>query len=305
MKKSILRAAAIFSAVAALGGMFTGCSKKKAEPEFVYTGKPEYAEFAKAVKGKLRVGIECAYAPFNWTQPSKTVPGHPEYTAAPIYGSPDYTFGFDIIFSQLLADEMGLELEVHKNDWASIWMGLKAGDYDLVESGSIYSEERDKFLDYIDPYYNRFNVIVVKKDSPYASYTKLEQFKGLKFTTQINTNWPAYINQVPEPVILPYPDTCTEVIMKVAMGDVDCGVMDWPTAYSGCLSNPNVVIVNLEEGHNFVTPPDASDSCTPSVLDGNKVAVDALKAAMKAIGWNQESMDKYMKIAIETQPLSN
>lgn len=280
------------------------CSKKK-EIAYEYSGKPEYKEFATAVKGKLRVGIECAYAPFNWTQPTKVVPNHPEYEAAPIYGSPDFCFGYDVIFSQMLADEMNLELEIHKNDWASIWLGLKAGDYDLVESGSIYSEERDTFLDYIYPYYNRFNVIVVKKDSSYASYTKLEQFAGLKFTTQINTNWPAYINQVPSPVILPYPDTCTEVIMKVAMGDVDCGVMDWPTAYSGVLSNPNVVIAKLEPGHDFVTPEGASDVCTPSVIEGNEVAVKALKKAMEAIGWNQEAMDKYMKIAIETQPLSN
>ena len=282
---------------------FVSCSKKEAA--YVYEGKAEYADFAKQVKGKLRVGIECCYAPFNWTQSSQEVPNHPEYKAVPIYGSPDYCFGFDVIFSQMLADEMGLELEVHKNDWASIWMGLKSGDYDLVESGSIYSEERDTFLDYIYPYYNRYNVIVVKKDSPYASYTRLEQFKGLKFTTQINTNWPAYIHQIPDTIELPYPDTCTEVIMKIAMGDVDCGVMDWPTAYSGCLANPDVTIVQLEPEYDFVTPEGASDVCTPSVIEGNTVAVEALKKAMDAIGWNQEAMDKYMKLAIETQPLSN
>lgn len=285
--------------------MMNSCKKKEVESNYVYTGKPEYKDFAEQTKGVLKVGIECAYAPFNWTQPTKEIPGHPELTAEPIYGSPDYTYGFDVIFSKMLADEMGLKLEIHKNDWSAIWLGLKAGDYDLVESGSIYSEERDTFLDYIDPYYNRFNVIVVKKGSPYEKYTRLEQFKGLKFTTQINTNWPAYINQVPDPVILPYPETCTEVIMKVAMNDVDCGVMDWPTAYSGCLSNPNVTIVQLEPGYDFVTPENASDTCTPSVLEGNSVAVEALKKGMRAIGWNQEKMDKYMKLAIETQPLSN
>lgn len=279
--------------------------KKKTETEYVYNGKPEYAEFAKQVNGKLRVGIECAYAPFNWTQPTKEIPGHPEYTAEPIYGSPDYCFGYDVIFSKMIADEMGLELEIHKNDWAAIWIGLQAGDYDLVESGSIYSEERDKFLDYIYPYYFRTNSIIVRKDSPYASYTKLEQFEGLTFSTQINTNWPAYIDQVPNAVHAPYPDTCTEVIMKVAMGDIDAGVMDWPTAYSGTLANPNIMVVELEEGHDFVIPEGASEDCTPSVLDGNTVAVEALKKAMDAIGWNKEAMDKYMKIAIETQPLSN
>ena len=303
MKKNLGRM--IFICLLCAVPFISGCSKKKVETEYVYNGKEEYAEFAKMVKGKLRIGIECAYAPFNWTQPSKTVPNHPEYEAAPIYGSPDYCFGFDVLFSKLLADEMGLELEVHKNDWASIWMGLKAGDYDVVESGSIYNKERDSFVDFLDTYYARTNVIVVKKGSPYENYTSLEQFKGLKFTTQINTNWPKYIEQVPDAVQLPYPDTCTEVIMKVAMGDVDCGVMDWPTAYSGCLSNPNVVICKLDPEHDFVTPEGSSEDCTPSVAEGNIVAVTALKKAMKAIGWDKEKMDLYMKLAIETQPLSN
>ena len=282
------------------------CKKRTVDnTSYEYTGKPEYAEFANQVKGVLKVGIECAYAPFNWTQPTTIIPGHPELTAEPIYGSPDYTYGYDVIFSKMLADEMGLKLEIHKNDWASIWMGLKAGDYDLVESGSIYSEERESFLDYIDPYYYRTNVIIVKKGSPYENYTRLEQFKGLKFTTQINTSWPEYIKQVPDPVILPYPDTCTEVIMKVAMGDVDCGVMDWPTAYSGTLSNPDIVICQLEPEYDFVVPENASDTCTPSVIDGNTVAVEALKKAMAAIGWDKEKMDEIMKLSIETQPLSN
>lgn len=39
----------------------------------------------------LRVGMECAYAPFNWTQETDTTPDGS--VAAPIYGSDYYAYG--------------------------------------------------------------------------------------------------------------------------------------------------------------------------------------------------------------------
>ena len=39
----------------------------------------------------LRVGMECAYAPFNWTQDTDTTPDGSK--AEPIYGSDYYAYG--------------------------------------------------------------------------------------------------------------------------------------------------------------------------------------------------------------------
>ena len=46
-------------------------------------------------KKVLRVGMECAYAPFNWTQVTEDVPDGSK--AVPIYGSSDYAYGYDVI----------------------------------------------------------------------------------------------------------------------------------------------------------------------------------------------------------------
>ena len=62
-------------------------------------------------KNVLRVGMECAYAPFNWTQDSDTTPDGSK--AVPIYGSDYYAYGYDVAVAQKLADEMGMDLEVH------------------------------------------------------------------------------------------------------------------------------------------------------------------------------------------------
>ena len=298
----LTRTFGILTLAAAVAVSASGCSRKNASAA-AYTGKPEYAEAAKLVKGKFRVGMECAYAPFNWTQSSKEIKSD-GWEAVPIYGTPDYAFGYDVMFAKMIADEMGLELEVHKVQWSSIVLGMKSGDYDVIIAGMIYTKDRDKTLDFTRAYYNRDNVMVIKKGSPLASATTLADFKGCKATTQINTAWSEYVEEIPDVKIIPYPETTAEVVMQVAMGAVDCAVLDYPTGYSATLSNPDVAIVRFEKGKGFVTPPDCSEAVSVAVDDGNTVLQTAIGKAMDAIGWDQAKMDKYMDLAIKTQPLS-
>ena len=72
--------------------------------------------------------MECAYAPFNWTQDSDTTPDGSE--AVKIYDSEYYAYGYDVAVAQMLAEELGMELEIHKVEWSSIGISMDAGDYD-------------------------------------------------------------------------------------------------------------------------------------------------------------------------------
>lgn len=56
----------------------------------------------KSDKDVLRVGMECAYAPFNWTQDTDTTPDGSK--AEPIYDSDYYAYGYDVAVAQKLAD---------------------------------------------------------------------------------------------------------------------------------------------------------------------------------------------------------
>ena len=56
----------------------------------------------------LRVGMECAYAPFNWTQDTDTTPDGSK--AVPIYDSNYYAYGYDVAVAQKLADELGMDV---------------------------------------------------------------------------------------------------------------------------------------------------------------------------------------------------
>lgn len=281
----------------------TSCSKEKSNKTITIDSNSPYAEATALTGGVLRVGMECAYAPFNWTQSTRDV-AKEGWTAESIYGTPDYGFGYDVMFAKKIADELGWELEIHKVQWSSIILGLKSDEYDTIIGGMIYSEERDQTLDFTRAYYNRDNVLVIKKGSKYENAQTLADFAGCRSTTQINTNWPEYVKQIPDVTIIPYPESTAEVVMQVAMNNVDCAVLDYPTGYSATISNPEVSIVRFEKGKGFKTPEGASEACSVAVDEGETVLRDAIRLAMDTIDWQQEDMDTYMDLAIQLQPLS-
>lgn len=120
-------------------------------------------EEKKADSGKevLKVGVECAYPPFNWTQTEETTTSGKE--AEPIYGTSQYAYGYDVAVAQEIARALDMDLEVHKSEWASITQGLDAGDYDVIISGMGRTAKREQSYDFTDPYYYRTNCLVVKK----------------------------------------------------------------------------------------------------------------------------------------------
>ena len=119
----------------------------------------------------LRVGMECAYAPFNWSQETDELANGEK--AVPIYGTNMYAYGYDVIVAEKLAKQMGKSLEIHKVEWDSIGMSLDAGDYDVIIAGMGRTKEREASYSFTDPYYYRTNCLVVKKGSG------LEGIKGL------------------------------------------------------------------------------------------------------------------------------
>lgn len=251
--------------------------------------------------GVLRVGMECAYPPFNWTQSSEEVSNGDK--AVPIYGTSDYAYGYDVMVAQKLADELGMTLEIHKVDWSSIVLGMNSGDYDVIIAGMGYTQERENAVDFTEPYYIRDNVLVVKKDSKFASATCLDDFKGAAATTQIGTIWESYVPQIPDVNQLTYFETTSEAIMAVNTGAADCAILDEPTAMSATVSNSDLTYIKLEEGKGFTVPEGQSLNVCIAVKEGDSELQGKLDEALKKIGWNQDKMNELMETAVTLQPL--
>lgn len=284
MRKRVI---SIIVSLVLVASLFTGCSKESS---------------ASDEKKVLRVGMECAYAPFNWTQSTEEVSNGDK--AVPIFGTSDYAYGYDVMLAKKLADQLGWELEIHKVDWSSIVLGLNSGDYDVIIAGMGYTEERDKSVDFTDPYYIRNNVIIVNKSGDFANAKTLADFKGASATTQIGTIWEQYVPQIPEVELLTFYETTSEVVMAVSMSSADCAVLDEPTAMSAAIANPDISFVKFDDGNGFTVPEGQSLNVSIAVKEGNTELQKTLDDALDTIEWDETKMVELMDLAVTLQPLS-
>lgn len=252
----------------------------------------------------LRVGMECNYVPFNWTQETEELSDGSK--AVPIYGSDFYAYGYDVAVAQMLADEMGMKLEIHKVDWSSIGTSLDAGDYDAIIAGMGRTAEREISYSFTEPYYYRDNCIVVKKGGAYENVTKLSDLAGTgcKLTTQLGTGWVPLLEQIEGGVQAGNYETTSECFMAISNGVADVCVVDLPTAESAALMNDDLKVITLDSSDTFTGDEEMVNVCIATRKDDTAFR-DKIQDAMDAIGWNDKAaMDELMDQVIKLQPAS-
>ena len=76
----------------------------------------------------LRVGMECDYAPFNWTQVEAN-------DTSVAISEVDQADGYDVVIASLIAESLGREVQIVKTDWDSLIPSLNAGAIDCIIAG--------------------------------------------------------------------------------------------------------------------------------------------------------------------------
>ncbi|MDD6269761.1 MAG: transporter substrate-binding domain-containing protein [Oscillospiraceae bacterium] len=251
--------------------------------------------------GVLRVGMECAYAPFNWTQVSPEVANGD--TAVEIYGGGGYAYGYDVMVAKALAEEMGMTLEIHKVEWDSIGISMDSGDYDCIIAGMGRTAERMLSYSFTEPYYYRNNCIVVKKGSDIENITGLSELAGknVTATTQLGTGWVPLLDQIPDVTLGANYESTAEVFMALSNETADLAVIDIPTAESALLTNTDLKIIIPKEGDTFTGDEEMTNVCIATRKDDTALR-DKLQSAMDSIGLERDKMDSMMEEAISVQP---
>ena len=195
-----------------------------------------------AADGQFRVGMECGYPPFNWTQVEA------DENSVPIDGGMGYAGGYDVEIAKKIADALGKELVIVKIEWDGLIPALNADMIDAVIAGMSPIPERKITVDFTDAYYNSDLVIVVRKDSPYASATQLSDFAGAKITGQLNTFHYTVIDQIEGVNKLPAMETFPAMAVALTSGAIDGYISERPGAVSACASNDDLTFVSFEQG---------------------------------------------------------
>ena len=237
----------------------------------------------------LRVGMECNYAPFNW---STTKEG--EYTQS--ISSADYCDGYDVVVAKNLADKIGKKVEIVKLDWDNLILSLNNNQIDAVIAGMTATDERKQQVNFTDPYYVSEEVLIVKKDSQYTSATSLEDFKGATVQGQMNTIYDEVIDQIPGVNHMPAAETFPAAIQALQAGSVDAVTSELPVANGVVSANPDLAIVRFAEGKGFK----ADTSVSIAVRKNDDELLNALQDALKTI--DTDTRNTWMEEAVNRQP---
>ena len=130
-----------------------------ADPDKAYSGTialeiPESDGSA----GVLKVAMECAYAPFNWTQTTDA------NGAVAISGNDNmYANGYDVTVARYIAAKLNMTLEIYAYQWDSLIAAVQSGAVDAIAAGMSPTAERAKEVDFTDCYYNSNLVVIYKK----------------------------------------------------------------------------------------------------------------------------------------------
>ena len=254
----------------------TAAAESKADAaETTAAGETEAAKDGE--KKVLKVAMECAYAPYNWTQPDDS------NGAVPIADSNEYAYGYDVMMAKKICEELGYDLQIVRLDWDSLIPAIQSGQVDCVIAGQSITEERLQAVDFSEPYYYATIVTLVKEDG---------------------TIW--YQNclaQIPDANILAATASAPDMLMSLNADKCDLVVTDQPTGKGALVAYPNFKMLEFGGGDNDFQVSDEDINIGISMKKGNTELKEAIDSVLTKM--TKDDFSAMMDEAISVQPLAN
>ena len=296
MKKflSLILTLALTMSLAACGGSEPAPSTETNEPA------AEFLSIQGTEDGVLTVGMECQYAPYNWTQLTDA------NGAVEIANNPGaYANGYDVMIAQKICEKYGWKLEVMALEWGGLTPAINAGTIDVAIAGQSMTAERMAEVDMAGPYYYAEIVCLKTKDNANATATSVAELTG-NCTAQSGTIWyNSCLPQATQASIQAAAETAPAMIMALESGTADFICTDMPTATAAVAKNENLVVLNFtgtDGDFQFADETERAENVNigVSVVKGNTELQKALDDALAEIG--AEAFNTIMTQAIEVQP---
>lgn len=225
------------------------------------------AEVKTVTEGVLTMGTNAAFPPYEFYEGEEIV-------------------GIDAEIAGLLAEKLGLKLEIMDMDFSAIVTSVQTGGVDIGLAGMTVTEERLENVNFTNSYATGVQVIIVKEDSDIASVDDLE---GKLIGVQEGTTGYEYCSEdYGEENVLAYTNGATAV-QNLVQGAVDCVVID---------EQPALSFVEANEGLKILDTEYVIEDYAAAVSKENTALLDALNAALKELqedGSIQKILDKYIK----------
>jgi putative lysine transport system substrate-binding protein len=292
---------ALLVSLAACGGSTQPAASESAAASESVAAAPESSEAvvseepSEAAAEPFKVGMECAYPPYNWTQTDDS-------NGAVALEAGQFAGGYDVEIAKKVAEGLGRELVVVPTSWDGLIPALESGVIDAIIAGMSPTDERKESIDFTDSYYREDIVLgmVVKKGGAFEGATSLADFSGAKITAQLGTYHYDKISQITGVAQQEAMKDFTAMRVALSTGIIDGYVSEKPEGESAMAADPDTyVFIEFADGKGFDLS-EGDTSIAVGVKKGNPELVSAINKALAGI--SEDDRKAMMEAATKNQP---
>lgn len=258
-------------ALALTAGLAVGCGDDDDDGSTTSSSGGE--DLGLITDGQLLVGTDTPFPPFEIGQP------------------PDIS-GYDIEVLNAVADNLGLEATYQDTSFDTIFRDTAQGQFDIAAAASTITPERQKQVNFSDPYYEAQQALVVPDGSDIATTADLS---GKIVGAQDATTGETYANKETDASeVRGFPEG-PDAIAALRTGQVDAVIIDQPVAVDAVEKQGGVEIVEeipTNELYGFAMSPE------------NTALLDAVNGALVEIKDDGTLTDLYQKYFKSDPPAS-
>jgi polar amino acid transport system substrate-binding protein len=206
-------------------------------------------------KETLVVGTNAAFPPFEYIGDD---------------GNPD---GFDVALIKAIGEKIGMDVQIQDMEFDSLVSSI-GGKIDVAIAGMTVTEERQKTVDFSDPYYEAVQAVIVPKGSAIAT---ADDLKNCKIGVQLGTTGEFIADEIEGAEISAY-NKAVDAVNDLNNGRVDCVIVDKNPAEVFGAQFPDQV--DVIPGTNFDFEPENYAIALPK---GNTELAEKINTALKEL----------------------
>lgn len=238
----------------------------------------------------LRVGMEAAYAPYNWQVSEES-----DFTIPIENVSGAYADGYDVQVAKIIAEELGVEAVAVKLEFGSLIDALNSGQIDIVCAGMSVTPERADAAAFSDSYVDDDIVMICKNDSAYAGATTFDDLAGASILGQAATMYDDVIEQIEDANHMTPAETQPMVVENLRNGTCDVITYSMLSAPKLLEVYPELVVLDMEDAFEDSLMPDNA-----AVATENEAALDQINEIIDGI--DDEQRQDMWSACMDRQP---
>ncbi len=263
---------------------FAACGNTKDpgnQPEEIVSEEPmaeeaaeQEVEFTTVSDGVLIMATNAAFPPYEFYENDQVV-------------------GIDAEIAALIADKLGLQLQIEDMEFGSIIAAVQSGKVDVGIAGMTVTEDRLQNVNFTDSYATGVQVVIVKEDSPITSVDDLGA-GGYTIGVQQDTTGDIYTTgdfgeEADEQVAtIDRYNKGADAVAALVAGKVDCVVID---------SQPAEAFVAANEGLKILDTAYTTEDYAICISKDNEALLSAVNSVLNELiadGSVQSILEKYI-----------